>query len=323
MNLLPRFLLGLLCSLMPFIASAQTFPDRPIRLIVPFPAGGPADSIARHIGKSISDSLKQPVAVENRAGAGGVIGLDVVAKAKPDGYTLGIGSIANLGINVSLMEKLPYDARKDFTPISNGGMTTGIIIAHASMPFSDFAGMITYAKANPGKLAYATSGIGSVGHMVGLALEQETGVKMTHIGYKGTGPAAQDLLAGAVPLFIETSLTTAIQHMGGGRIKLIAVTRKNRSRMLPDVAGMGELGHPSIDSPAWFGLVGPANMPPDVLARLNEAVTASLKKPDTAQIFAQFGAEPAPTTPAEFAAYIQQEIQRWNKVVKAANLPLQ
>jgi tripartite-type tricarboxylate transporter receptor subunit TctC len=320
MNRLTRLLAGMLCSLLPLLANAQTCPDRPIRLIVPFPAGGPADSIARHLGKSIAESLKQPVAVENRAGAGGVIGLDMVAKAKPDGYTLGIGSISNLGINVSLMEKLPYDARKDFTPISNGGMTTGIILAHASVPFSDFAGMIAYAKANPQKLAYATAGIGSVGHMVGLALEQETGAKMIHIAYKGTGPAAQDLLAGAVPLFIETSLTTAIQHMGSGRIKLIAVTRKNRSPLLPSVAGMGELGFSSIDSPAWFGLVGPANMPPAVLASLNEAVIAGLKKPETASLFAQFGAEPAPTTPLEFGSYIQQEIQRWSKIIKAANL---
>lgn len=320
MKFLSHVLAGVLCCIMPVVASAQAFPDRPIRLIVPFPAGGPADSIARHLGKTLNDALKQPVVIENRAGAGGVIGLDVVAKAKPDGYTLGIGSISNLGINVSLMEKLPYDARKDFTPISNGGLTTGVILAHAGVPFSDFAGLIAYAKANPGKLGYATAGIGSVGHMVGLALEQETGAKMTHVAYRGTGPAAQDLLAGAVPLFIETSLATALQHMGGGRIKLIAVTRKDRSRMLPNVPGMGELRLPGIDSPAWFGLVGPANMPPSVVARLNEVVTASLRQPETAELYAQFGAEPAPTTPQEFGSYISREIDRWGRVVKAAHL---
>lgn len=323
MKFLSNLLAGVLCSIVPFVSSAQAFPDRPIRLIVPFPAGGPADNIARHMGRALTEALKQPVVVENRAGAGGVIGLDVVAKAKPDGYTLGIGSIANMGINVSLMEKLPYDARKDFTPISNGGMTTGIILANANVPFSDFAGMIAYAKSNPDKLGYATAGIGSVGHMVGLALEQETGAKMTHVPYRGTGPAAQDLLAGAVPLFIETSLTTAIQHTGSGRIKLIAVTRKDRSRMLPNVPAMGELGLPAIDSPAWFGLVGPANMPPALVARLNEAVTASLRRPETAEAFASFGAEPAPTTPSEFGGFINFEIQRWAKVVKAANLPPQ
>jgi tripartite-type tricarboxylate transporter receptor subunit TctC len=224
---------------------------------------------------------------------------------------------------VTLMEKMPYDARKDFTPISNGGMTTGIILAHASVPFNDFAGLIAHAKANPDTLAYATAGVGSVGHMVGLALAQETGVKMTHVAYKGTGPAAQDLLAGSVPLFIETSLATAMQHMSTGRIKLIAVTRKDRSRMLPKVPSMGEVGLPEIDSPAWFGVVGPANMPPAVLARLNEAVTASLRQPETAEVFAKFGAEPAPTSPAEFSAYIDREIVRWGKVVKAANLPPQ
>lgn len=323
MKFISHLLAGVLCAIVPLASTAQAFPDRPIRLIVPFPAGGPADSVARHIGKTLTESLKQPVVVENRAGAGGVIGLDVVAKAKPDGYTLGIGSISNMGINVSLMEKLPYDARKDFTPITNGGMTTGIILANANVPFSDFAGMIAFAKANPGKVGYATAGIGSVGHMVGLALEQETGAKMAHVPYRGTGPAAQDLLAGVVPLFFETSLTTAIQHAGSGRIKMIAVTRKNRSRMLPNVPSMGEVNLPAIDSPAWFGLVGPANLPPAVVTRLNEAVTASLKKAETAEIYAGFGAEPAPTTPAEFGAFINQEIQRWGRVVKAANLPPQ
>lgn len=323
MKFLSHLLAGVLCAIVPLASTAQASPDRPIRLIVPFPAGGPADSVARHIGKALTDTLKQPVVVENRAGAGGVIGLDAVAKAKPDGYTLGIGSISNLGINVSLMEKLPYDARKDFTPITNGGMTTGIILANANVPFSDFAGMIAFAKANPGKLGYATAGIGSVGHMVGLALEQETGAKMAHVPYRGTGPAAQDLLAGVVPLFFETSLTTAIQHMGSGRIKLIAVTRKNRSPMLPNVPSMGEVKLPAIDSPAWFGLVGPASLPPAVVAALNEAVTASLKRPETAELYAHFGAEPAPTTPAEFGAFINQEIQRWSRVVKAANLPPQ
>lgn len=320
MKFLSHLLAGVLCSIVPVASLAQAFPDKPIRIIVPFPAGGPADSIGRHMGKALSDALKQPVVIENRAGAGGVIGLDAVAKAKPDGYTLGIGSIANMGINMSLMEKVPYDARKDFTPITNGGMTTGIILANASVPFNDFAGLIAFAKANPDKLGYATAGIGSVGHMVGLALEQETGAKLTHVPYRGTGPAAQDLLAGAVPLFIETSLATAIQHMGSGRIKLIAVTRKDRSRMLPNVPGMGEVGHPSIDSPAWFGLVGPANMPPAVVARLNEVITASLRQPATSELYAHFGAEPAPTTPAEFGSYISREIDRWGKVVRAANL---
>lgn len=320
MRTVSRRLAVLALGLVPLLAWANDYPARPIRLVVPFPAGGPADSIGRHIGRVLSIQLKQPVVIENRAGAGGVIGLDVVAKAKPDGYTLGIGSISNLGINVSLMEKLPYDALKDFTPITNGGMTTGIILAHVGTPFKDFAGMVAYAKANPDKLSYASAGVGSVGHMVGAALGQEAGIKMTHVPYKGTGPAAQDLLAGSIPLFIETSLATALQHMGTGKIKLIAVTRKSRAPELPAVPGMGDVGHPDIDSPAWFGLVGPAGMPADIVAKINQVVTSELRQPQTAEMYAKFGAEPAGTTPAEFGSFIDREIRRWARVIKAANI---
>ena len=320
MNKPLRSLIAIALGLGSLLAQADDYPSRPIRLIVPFPAGGPADNIGRHIGKVIAEQLKQPVVVENKAGAGGVIGLESVAKARPDGYTLGIGSISNLGINVSLMEKMPYDARKDFSPITNGGLTTGIILAAADTPFKDFAGLVAYARANPDKLSYATAGVGSVGHMVGASLGQDAGIRMTHIPYKGTGPAAQDLLGGAIPLFIETSLSTALQHMGTGKIKMIAVTRKNRVPELPNVPAMGEVGYPDIDSPAWFGLVGPANMPADIVAKLNQVVTAQLRQGQTAEAFAKFGAEPAPSTPGEFGAYIDREIQRWGRVIKAANI---
>jgi tripartite-type tricarboxylate transporter receptor subunit TctC len=300
--------------------AAQDFPNQSIRLIVPFPAGGPADSIARYMGNAMADALKQPVVIDNRAGAGGVIGLDQVAKAKPDGYTLGIGSIANAGINVSLMQKMPYDARKDLTPISNGGVTTGVILANAQQPFTDFKGLLDYARAHPNKLSYATAGIGSVGHMIGESLGAEVGARMTHVPYKGTGPAAQDLLAGVVPLFIETSLTTAIQQASTGKVRILAVTRKQRSPQLPQVPALGELGFPELDSPAWFGLVGPAGMPPEVVAKINQAVTQALRSPQAKEAFARFGAEPAPTTPEEFGQYIDQEITRWARVVKKANI---
>lgn len=298
----------------------QDFPAQAIRLIVPFPAGGPADSIARFMGQALTESLKQSVVIDNRAGAGGVIGLDQVAKAKPDGYTLGIGSIANIGINVSLMQKMPYDARRDFTPITNGGVTTGVILANASQPFQDFAGLIEYAKANPLKLSYATAGIGSVGHMIGESLGAEVGARMTHVPYKGTGPAAQDLLAGVVPLFIETSLATAVTHAQNPKIRIIAVTRKNRSPLLPQVPALGELGFPELDSPAWFGLVGPAHMPPDVVNKIHQAVTQALKTPQARELFSRFGAEPAPTSPQEFGLYIEREILRWGHVVKKAQI---
>jgi tripartite-type tricarboxylate transporter receptor subunit TctC len=308
------------CMGWPLAIWAQDFPTQPMRLIVPFPAGGPADSIARYMGQAMSEAMKQTVVIDNRAGAGGVIGLDMVAKAKPDGYTLGIGSIANIGINVSLMQKMPYDARRDFTPITNGGVTTGVILANAQQPFTDFAGMIEYAKAHPMKLSYATAGIGSVGHMIGESLGAEVGARMTHVPYKGTGPAAQDLLAGVVPLFIETSLATAITHAQNPKIRIIAITRKNRSPLLPQVPALGELGFPELDSPAWFGLVGQAQMPPEVVTKINQVVTQALKTPQAKEIFARFGAEPAPTTPGEFTQYIDREIVRWGNVVKKAQI---
>jgi tripartite-type tricarboxylate transporter receptor subunit TctC len=218
------------------------------------------------------------------------------------------------------MQKMPYDARKDLTPISNGGVTTGVILANAQQPFTDFKGLLDYARAHPNKLSYATAGIGSVGHMIGESLGAEVGARMTHVPYKGTGPAAQDLLAGVVPLFIETSLTTAIQQASTGKVRILAVTRKQRSPQLPQVPALGELGFPELDSPAWFGLVGPAGMPPEVVAKINQAVTQALRSPQAKEAFARFGAEPAPTTPEEFGQYIDQEITRWARVVKKANI---
>jgi tripartite-type tricarboxylate transporter receptor subunit TctC len=272
------------------------------------------------MGQAMTDALKQPVVIDNKPGAGGVIGLDIVAKARPDGHTLGIGSIANMGINVSLMQKMPYDARKDLTAITNGGVTTGVILANAQMPFSDFLGMIDYARANPMRLSYATAGIGSVGHMIGETLGAEAGAKMVHVPYKGTGPAAQDLLAGVVPLFIETSSTTALQHASTGKVRILAVTRKNRSAQLPQIPALGELGFAELDSPAWFGLVGPAGMAPEVVAKINLVVTQALRSAQAKEAFARIGAEPAPTTPDEFTQYIDQEIIRWGRVVKKADI---
>ena len=299
----------------PLWAWAQDFPNQPIRLIVPFPAGGPADSIARYMGQALSDALKQSVVIDNKAGAGGVIGLDMVAKAKPDGYTLGIGSIANIGINVSLMQKMPYDARRDFTPITNGGVTTGVILAHAQQPFQDFAGLIEYAKANPLKLSYATAGIGSVGHMIGESLGAEVGARMTHVPYKGTGPAAQDLLAGVVPLFIETSLATAITHAQNPKIRIIAITRKQRSPLLPQVPTLNET-LPGLVIDTWWGLVAPAGTPPAVVNQLNQAFVAALSDADTKARFAKFMAEPAPSSPSQFGQFMDAERKRYESVVK-------
>ncbi len=302
------------------LAWAQPYPTKPIRLIVPFPPGGPVDLTARVVGKLITDGLGQPVVIDNKSGAGGILGTDILAKAPGDGYTLGMGTIASLGINPALMEKLPFNVKEDFTPVSHVAATSGVILATRDAPFSDLKGLIAYARENPKKVTYASAGLGSVGHMVGESLNHEAGIQMIHVPYRGTAPAAQDLLAGNVTLFIETSLGTAINYLPTGKVKAIAVTRKDRSALLPTVPSMGEGGFPGIDSPAWFGLVGPANLPKDVVQRLHQVIQAGLKNPAVVEQLARFGAEPVLSTPASFGDYIDQEINRWKQVVKAANI---
>ena len=302
------------------LAWAQPYPTKPIRLIVPFPPGGPVDLTARVVGKLITDGLGQPVVIDNKSGAGGILGTDILAKTPGDGYTLGMGTIASLGINPALMEKLPFNVKEDFTPVSHVAATSGVILATRDAPFSDLKGLIAYARENPKKVTYASAGLGSVGHMVGESLNHEAGIQMIHVPYRGTAPAAQDLLAGNVTLFIETSLGTALNYLPTGKVKAIAVTRKDRSALLPTVPSMGEGGFPGIDSPAWFGLVGPANLPKDVVQRLHQVIQAGLKNPAVIEQLARFGAEPVLSTPASFGDYIDQEINRWKQVVKAANI---
>lgn len=310
--------LALLAPALP--AVAENYPSRPIRLIVPFPPGGPVDLTARLIGKALSESLGQPVVIDNKSGAGGVVGTEQIAKAPADGYTIGMGTIASLGINPGLMEKLPFSVPQDFTAITNASATSGVILATKNAPFDDLKGLIAYAKANPDKVTYASAGLGSVGHMVGESLNHAAGIRMTHVPYRGTTPAAQDLLAGSVMLFIETSLSTALAYLPTGKIKAIALTRKERSPFLPDVPAMREAGFPEIDSPAWFGIVGPAGLPQAVVDKLNKAIHESLQEAQTIEQLTKFGAEPVPSSPGQFKAYIEQEIARWRQVVKQANI---
>jgi len=299
---------------------AQTWPSKPIRLIVPFAPGGPTDIMGRTVGKIIGDALGQPVVVENRAGAGGNIGTDVVAKAAPDGYTLAIGPVSSLAMAPGLYPKLPYDPGKDLAPITLVGVTVPVIVAHPSAPFLNFAEMVAYAKANPGKLSYATPGVGTLSHLASESLQSRAGFSLNHVPYKGTGPAAQDLLAGTVPLSFESSLTTAAQNVKSGKLRGIAVLSKKRSPLLPEVPTLAESGFPDFDVLTWFGLVGPAGLPQDVVNKLNRVVVAGLKTPEVAERFAAIGAEPRPMTPEQFGAYIRAETQRWAKVIKAGDI---
>lgn len=301
-------------------AAADAYPGKPIRLIVPFAAGGPTDIMGRVVGRLLQDALKQTVVVENRPGAGGNLGTDAVLKSPPDGYTLGLSAISSLAIAPGLYPKLPYDVARDVAPITLVGIAKGAIVAHPSVPFSDLKGLIAYAKANPGKLSYASPGIGTSSHLASEYLQSRVGIDLQHIPYKGTSAAAQDLLAGTVPLSFESSLTTAAPNVASGRLKAIAITAHGRSKLLPNVPTVEEQGVADFDVPTWFGLIGPAGLPREIVQQLNRVVTEGLKSPEVAERFAQIGAEPLPSTPERFAAYIRDEGQRWARVIQAANI---
>lgn len=310
---------GLLGATAPALA-ADAYPGKPIRLIVPFAAGGPTDIIGRSVARLLEDALKQTVVVENRPGAGGNLGTDVVLKSPADGYTLGIGAISSLAIAPGLYPKLPYDVKTDVTPITLVAIAKGAIVAHPSVPFSDLKGLIAYAKANPGKLSYASPGIGTSSHLASEYLQSLAGIELQHVPYKGTSAALQDLLGGNVPLSFESSLTTAAPNVAAGKLKAIAITAGSRSKLLPGVPAVAEQGYAGFDVPTWFGLIAPAGLPKPIVQRLQQIVADGLKTPALVERFATIGAEPHTTTPEAFDAYIRQETERWAKVIKAGNI---
>lgn len=300
--------------------AADVYPSKPIRLIVPFAPGGPTDMMGRTAGKILSDKLGQPVVVENKAGSGGNIGTDAALKAAPDGYTLALSAISSLAIAPNLYATLPYDVARDVTPITLVGTAAGAIVAHPSAPFSDLKGLIAYAKANPGKLAYATPGIGTSSHLAAEYLQSLAGIQLIHVPYKGTSSAAQDLLAGVVPLSFESSLTTAAPNVKLGKLKAIAITAGSRSKLMPSVPTVAEQGFPGFDVVTWFGLVGPAGLPRETVDRLQKTLAEGLNTPAIVARFEGIGADVKTNTPAQFAEFIKLENERWGKVIKSANI---
>ncbi|MFM9887214.1 MAG: Bug family tripartite tricarboxylate transporter substrate binding protein [Burkholderiales bacterium] len=301
-------------------ASAQTYPSKPIRFIVPFPAGGPTDVCGRSAAKAISDALGQPVVVENRPGAGGTIGADAIAKAAPDGYTIGLPTISSLGVAPHMFAKLPYDPLKDFTPITNVCIAVGALVAHPSFPPNNVRELIEHAKANPGKINYASPGVGTIIHLGVEHFALLAGIKLNHVPYKGASPALVDLLSGAVLLSGDASLTAAIPNVKSGKLKVIAVTSRSRSPLLPDAGTIAEAGFPGFDISAWFGMVGPAGLAPDIVAKLHSATVKGLREKDVMDRFATIGAEVIADTPEQFAKTIREEVSRWGPVVKAAGV---
>jgi len=307
----------------PAALAADPYPSKPIKLVVPFPPGGPTDIMGRVAAKIIGDKFKQTVVVENRAGAGGNLGTDVVAKSAPDGYTIGLGAISSLAIAPGLYAKMPYNVKTDFTPIVMVGIAKGAIVAHPSAPFNDLKGLIAYAKANPGKLSYGSSGIGTANHLAGEVLQTLAGIQLVHIPYKGTAQLAQDLLGGQLLVSFESSLSSAAPNVQNGKLKAIAITSATRSSLLPNVPTVAEQGFPGFDVPAWFALVGPAGMPREAVQALNKALVEGLKAPDAIERFHQIGGEPTPGTPEQLAEYIGSEGQRWGKVIRDAKITVE
>lgn len=308
---------GLLAALTSPAAAQADYPNKPIRLVVPFATGGSTDNLARIIAPELSKRLGQTVLVDNRAGAGGSIGIDAVAKAEPDGYTIGLGSPGPLVVNVTLADTFPYDPVKDLAPIALVADLPIVLVANSSVPANDVAGLIAADKANPGKLFFASAGIGTTMHLSGELFNAMAGTQLQHVPYKGTGQAITDLLAGQVQLgFLD--LPAAGPHIAAGKIKILAVGNRQRALSAPQVPTIAEAGVRGYETSGWFGVVGPARLPPATVRKLNDALLATLAQPDVRSRLLAIGVEPTSSTPEQFGQFIRDEIPKWAKVIETS-----
>lgn len=306
-------------ALTPSGARAQAdYPNRPIQLIVPFPAGGPADVTARILTEDMARRLGQGIVIENKAGAGGNIGAGAAARAEPNGYTLFWASGGTHGINPSLYKKIPYDPIRDFRGVALGCTLANVFVAHPKFLASDMAGLIAHAKANPGKLSYASAGIGTTTHMSAELLRSMTGIDLVHIPYRGGGPAMNDLIGGHVELMID-GLPTSLPHIQSGALKALAVTPAKPDPSAPNIPTVG-VTVSEYDTVAWFALLAPAKTPDGMVGKLNEAANAALSSADVRKRYADLGVHPGSGTPAELDAFIATELTKWRKVVEATRV---
>jgi tripartite-type tricarboxylate transporter receptor subunit TctC len=294
--------------------TAQSYPAKPIRLIVPYPPGGGTDIFARILGAKLGDALGQQVVIDNRAGAAGVLGADTAAKAAPDGYTLVVGQASNLAINQHLMSKLPYDPVKDFTPITLIATSPSLLVVHPSLPVRSVKDLVALAKARPGAINYASAGNGSPGHLAAEYFKKLTKTDIVHIPYKGATPAMLDVIAGQASLYF-TSPVAAQPYVKSGRLRQIAVTSAQRFPPLPDVPSIAEAGYREFDITTWWGLLAPAGVAKEIIARLNADAVKALNTPEMKERLASQGALVVTDTPEQFAAYIKSEIANWGRIV--------
>jgi tripartite-type tricarboxylate transporter receptor subunit TctC len=319
---LTKFLLALVAVVGTPCLQAQgtgSYPNRPIKMVVTVPPGGAADFIARLLAAKLSASMGQPVVVENKGGASGALASDFVARAAPDGYTLLQNSITTHGIGPFLVAKLPYDPVTSFAPITMLASLPLIMTVNAELPAKNLADLVALAKQRPGKLAFASSGSGGAPHMAGELFKIAAGVDLIHVPYRGSGPAVTDLAGGQVQIMFDGA-PSLLPQITAGKIRALAAASPQRNPLLPDVPTFAESGYPSVNVALWYGLMAPAGMPPDIIARLNREVNQALKSPDVLEKFAAQGAEPLGGTPAEAASYIRREMDRWGPVVKKAGI---
>ena len=312
-------LLGLTVGANALAQTADNYPNRSITMVVAFPAAGTTDILARLIAQKLTEKFKQTVVVENRPGAGGNIGTAYVAKAAPDGYTIMMGTIGTQSINPGLYKKMPYDAAKDFVPITRAAMVPNLLVVNKDAPYSTLPEMMAYGKANPGKLTYGSSGNGTTLHLSGELFNLMSGSKITHIPYKGSTPAVADLMGGQISMIFD-NMPSVIQQVKSGRLKALAVTSAQRNPQLPEIPTIQELGVAGYEVWSWFGLLAPTATPKPIVDKLNASIVDIIKQPDVQAKIIELGAVPVPETSAEFGAFIEAETLKWAKVIKEANI---
>ncbi|HEX2117483.1 MAG TPA: tripartite tricarboxylate transporter substrate binding protein [Alphaproteobacteria bacterium] len=302
-------------------AAAQSFPSKPVRIVVPQTPGGASDALARIIAQKLNDKWRQPVVVENKPGAGGNIGTELVAKSPADGYTLLMSYAGTQAINPSLYASLPYDSVKDFAPVATLATVPFVLIVNKNFAATDLKQFLSLAREKPDQIVYGSAGNGSVNHLLGVMVSMESNVRLMHVPYRGAAPALTDLMSGQIQA-VFTSLPSVIGHIREGAVRPLAVTAAKRAGAAPDVPTIAEAGVPGFDVNPWFGLLAPAGTPAAIVRQINGDVAAALREKDTIERFTGQGAEPLITTPEQFLALLQADVEKWGKVVKASGAKL-
>ena len=303
-------------------AFAQAYPTKPIRIVVPYAPGGTADMLSRAVAQKLSGAWGQQVLVDNRPGASGMIGADAVAKAAPDGYTVLLAYTAEIAIMPGLMKKMAYDAQRDLAPVTLGAITPMVLVIHPSLPSRTLKEFIALARARPGELPYASAGSGSPAHLAFELMQRAAKISMTHVPYKGAAPALVDLIGGHVVIYFS-GMPPAMPHVRAGKLRALAVSTAKRSPAATDLPTVAEAGIPGFDVPTWFGILVPAATPKDIIQKLNGGVAQALRSPDVREQMAREGAETAPNSPEEFAAFIRNETTKFAKIIKESGATAQ